>query len=91
VTDGGTRLTAQVLDTPWLQRMQPSGEDIRFTLRTTRGDVLVEGETYISVFFPLRQMREGVTFPPLQQGIASYRWEGEEAYGMIERSAYIQP
>jgi hypothetical protein len=91
VIDGGTRLAAQVLDTPWLQRMQPSGETITFTLRTARGDVHVEGETFMSVFFPPRQMAEGVTFPPLQQGIARYRWEGEEAYGMIERSAYIQP
>jgi hypothetical protein len=91
VTDRGTRLAAQVLDTPWLQRMQPSGEDIGFTLRTDRDDVHVEGETFMSAFFPLRQMGKGVNFPPLQQGIARYRWEGEEAYGMIERSAYIDP
>ena len=89
--DGGRRLAAQVLDTPWLQHMQPGGENISFTLRTARGDVHVEGQTSMSAFFPQREMGEGVTFPPLQQGIARYRWDSEEAYGMIERSAYIQP
>jgi hypothetical protein len=89
IIDDGRVLPAQVLDTPWLSRLQPSGERLSFTLRTSRGDAHIEGETSMSVFFPLRQVRAGVTFPPLQQGITRYRWNGEEAYGMIERSAYL--
>jgi hypothetical protein len=43
----------------------------------------------MSVFFPMRTIRPGLSFPPLQQGIARYRWDGVEVYGMIERSAYM--
>ena len=50
---------------------------------------MITAETWLSAFFPLRRVREDVTFPPLQQGIARYRWDGEEAFGMIERSAYL--
>ena len=45
--------------------------------------------TALSTFVPERSIGEGVTFPTLQQGIARYRWDDEEAYGMIERSTRL--
>ena len=86
VMNGGEILPAKVVETPWLARTQPDGDDVGFTMRTPRGDVRIEGETALSTFVPERAIGEGVTFPTLQQGIARYRWDGEEAYGMIERS-----
>ena len=51
-----------------------------------RGDVAITAETQLSTFSPTIPMGGDVAFPPVQQGIARYRWDGEEAYGMIERS-----
>ena len=90
VIQDGRRMPAQALDTPWMQQIEPGGEPFSFTLRTSEGDIMITAETWLSAFFPLRRVREDVTFPPLQQGIARYRWDGEEAFGMIERSAYLE-
>ena len=84
-TDGEV-LAAELVHTPWMRDMQPSGEDVSLTLRTARGDITIEAETVMSTFHPQRQVSEGVPFPTLHQGIARYRWDGEEALGMIERS-----
>lgn len=86
VRDGGRILPARVVDTPWLADLRPSGQDVSVTLRTAEGDVRVEAETFASSLTPERPLGGGTTFPDLQQGIARYRWDGEEAYGMIERS-----
>jgi hypothetical protein len=51
-----------------------------------RGDYPITGETALSTFSPAAPIRDGVAFPPVQQGIARYRWDGEDTYGMIERS-----
>jgi hypothetical protein len=40
-----------------------------------------EGETFLSVIH-----KNIPDFPPLHQGGVKYRWDGEETYGMIERS-----
>ncbi|MFI5047185.1 MAG: hypothetical protein ACHQIG_08975 [Acidimicrobiia bacterium] len=87
--DDGEVESARVVDTPWLGHMQPRGEDVGFTLRTRRGEIRIEGETSLSSFAPERPIGDGVTFPTLQQAIAKYRWDGEEAYGMIERSSRL--
>ena len=85
--DGGEILPAKAVDTPWMKSLQPGGEDVSFTLRTPKGDVRIEAETCLPTLTPEMPIGPpGVTFPPNQQGIARYRWDGEEAYGMIERS-----
>ncbi len=89
VMEDGLVVPAQVIDTPWIKRAQASGEKFAISLRTPKGEVGIDGETTMSVLFPKRE-RDGLTFPPLQQGIARYSWDGESAYGMIERSAYFE-
>lgn len=89
VLDGDEILPAYVQDTPWMTHEQPTGEDVSFTLRTQRGSVSIAGETFVSSFRPPRPVGDGATFPLLQSGIARYRWDDEEAYGMIERSARL--
>src|SRR5262249_353675 len=86
VVDDGQQMPAEIVETSWMPDMQPSREDVSFDIRTARGPIHVEAETVMSTFTHERPIREGVTFPALQQGIARYRWDGEEAYGMIERS-----
>jgi hypothetical protein len=86
----GQVIPAQVVDTPWIKIAQASGEHFSIGLRTSNGDIRIEGETSMSVLFPKREMQGGSSFPPLQQGIARYSWDGDSAYGMIERSAYFE-
>jgi hypothetical protein len=84
VFDGERRIPATLVDAPWLNRLQPNGEDVSLTLRTDDGDIHVAGETVLSACMPARTHPE---FPPaLQQAGVRYRWDGEEAYGMMERS-----
>lgn len=89
VLDRGEVLPARVVDTPWLTDTRPEGEDVSFTLRTSRGEFRIESETVLSTFSPERDVGEGKTFPTLQQGIVRCRWGDENAYGMIERSSRL--
>jgi len=86
VLDGDEVLAAKVVDTPWKDGWVPFGDDVSCTLRTAHGDVAITAETALSTYNPPIPMGGTVAFPPVQQGIARYRWDGEEAYGMIERS-----
>jgi hypothetical protein len=85
--DDGRIVAARVEDTPWMTDTQPSGEDVSFTLHTADRSVRIAGETFVSSFRPPRPIGDGTTFPLLHSGIARYDWDGEAAYGMIERSA----
>jgi hypothetical protein len=87
----GEVLPARVEETPWMTGTQPSGEDVSFTLRTAKRVIRIDGETFVSSLRPPRPVGDGTSFPLLQSGIARYRWGDEEAYGMIERSARLEP
>jgi hypothetical protein len=84
VFDGTTRTPALLVDAPWLRRLQSNGEDVPITLRTAEGDVRIHGVTVLSACMPARTHPD---FPPaLQHAGVRYTWDGEEAYGMMERS-----
>jgi hypothetical protein len=71
---------ARVVGTPWMTEMTPTGQDVSFALDSRLGRVEIEAVTTMSTF------HHGGPLNWLHQGIARYRWDGEEAYGMIERS-----
>ncbi len=54
------------------------------TLRTADGDIHIEGETVLSTYVAAGSHPEFA--PLLQQAGARYRWDGEETFGMLERS-----
>jgi hypothetical protein len=87
VFDGERMIPAVLVDAPWLRRLQPNGEDVSLTVRTKEGDVRIEGETVLSAC-----MAGGLPeFPPaLQQAGVRYRWDGEETFGMMERSIPVE-
>jgi hypothetical protein len=89
ILDGGEVVPARVEGTPWMTETRPSGEDVSFTLHTSKGSARVVGETFVSSFRPPRPTSDGTTFPLLQSGTARYQWDGETAFGMIERSALL--
>jgi hypothetical protein len=92
----GELIPARVVEAPWLTKLQPRGEDVSVVLQTADGTVRIEGETVVSTHditepsdIPADQLAKlaNWTFPALQQAGVRYRWDGEEAYGMLERSS----
>ncbi|HEX4018788.1 MAG TPA: hypothetical protein VHX15_18780 [Frankiaceae bacterium] len=89
-TGDGAVVPATVVEAPWLGRIQAAGEDVAVTLEAEGiGRVRIEGETVVSTF-DLMLRKEMPNFPGLYQGGARYRWDGEETYGMIERSSLME-
>lgn len=84
VFDGDRLVPATVVRAPWLRRLVPAGEDTSLVLRTADGDVAIEGESVFSTFLAPGENAEFV--PALHQAGCRYRWDGEETYGMMERS-----
>jgi hypothetical protein len=88
--DGEIRL-AKFVEAPWKNKWVASGEDVSFSLRTNGGDVRIAAETFVTTVNPIAQPPTGrAAFPSTQQGIVRYSWDGEEAYGMIERSSPLE-
>ncbi|WP_262402343.1 hypothetical protein, partial [Actinomadura sp. CNU-125] len=92
--DGGL-IPARVVQAPWLTRLRAHGEDVSLVLETETGTVAIEGETVFSTHdvhhaddtYSIRALkRETPDFPALHQAGVRYRWDGEETFGMLERS-----
>ena len=87
IFDGdGPLIPARVVSAPWLAKLQAAGEDVSLVLETSRGRTRIEGETVLSTF-DVFDRPEMPNFPVLYQGGIRYRWDGEETYGMLERSS----
>ena len=85
-TGDGPLIPARVVQAPWLGRIQAVGEDVSLVLESDAlGTVAIEGETVVSTF-ELKERPELPGFPAVYQGGVRYRWDGEETYGMLERS-----
>ncbi|OMB80822.1 hypothetical protein A5743_09730 [Mycolicibacterium conceptionense] len=98
-TGDGDLIPARAVQAPWLKKLQALGEDVSVVLETADGTVHIEGETVYSTHdihhnddtFSVREMKkENPNFPALQQAGVRYRWDGEETYGMLERSNPIE-
>lgn len=96
---GGRLVPARVVEAPWLRRLRARGEDVSVVLETAQGTVRIEGETVLSTHditdpaeIPAEQsaLMANWTFPALQQAGVRYRWDGEEAIGMLERSSPME-
>jgi prepilin-type processing-associated H-X9-DG protein len=95
----GGLIPARVVEAPWLTRLQPLGEDVPVVLETDAGTVRIEGETVLSthdiyhddkMFSSQALKQEMPSFPALQQAGVRYRWDGEETFGMLERSSPLE-
>lgn len=94
----GDLIPARVIQAPWLTRVQALGEDVSLVLETSDGIHYIDGETVFSTHdihhsdntFSVRAMKkEHPDFPALQQAGVRYLWDGEETYGMLERSTPV--
>lgn len=84
-TGDGPLIPARVVEAPWLGKLQPIGEDVSVVFESELGRTRIEGETVLSTF-DVVERPDMPNFPVLYQGGIRYRWEGEETYGMLERS-----
>jgi len=86
IFDGdGALKPARAVQVPWLRKLYTGREDVPLVLETADGRVTIEGTTFVNC----RSLGASVlpaSFPVVQQAHAHYRWDGEEATGMIERS-----
>lgn len=92
----GELIPARVVEAPWLRRFQAVGEDASLTLATASGPVVIQGETVLSThdihhnddMASMKEMMAEVPeFPALQQAGVRYSWDGEQTFGMLERSS----
>ena len=90
VLDDGEIIPAKFVTAPWIKEWVPAGEDVSFDLRTRRGDIHIEAETYAVTVNGVNPIPGRPTFPATQQGITRFRWDREEAYGMTERSSRLE-
>ena len=84
IWDGTRMIPANVGQAPWLRRVVPEGADVSLVLESELGETRIEGSTVFSTFRMGNPDMGGLT---LQQTGVRYRWDGMEAYGMLERSA----
>jgi hypothetical protein len=87
VFDGdGVLKPARAVQMPWQRKLIARGEDVPLVLETADGNVSIEGTTFINC--RSRGGNKGIMakFPIVTQAHAWYRWNGEKATGMIERS-----
>jgi len=98
VFDGESMYPATPVEIPWLTTFQPEGGDAGFTLRSELGTHRVEARTTTSCVTAGRAALASVAALNsgtadrdlfLHQGGARYTWDGESAYGMIERALPI--
>jgi hypothetical protein len=85
----GALIPARVTDAPWLQELEPKGQDVTVTLETEDGRTeTIRGETVLSTCHVMGPHSGGgfVSDFALQQAIVEYSWGDETATGMIERS-----
>ncbi|OHV21360.1 hypothetical protein BBK14_26890 [Parafrankia soli] len=84
-TGDGSLVPARVVRAPWLTTLQGGTEDVSLVLESEIGTIEIGGETVTSVF-NLGDPTSPNALAALVQGGVRYTWDGEEAYGAIERS-----
>lgn len=81
----GELIPAKVAHAPWLTHMRFSGEDVSLVMETFDGtQYRIGGESFGGM--PTASQADMAPMPPLLQSIVHYEWDGEKAYGMMERS-----
>lgn len=94
-TGDGELIAARAVQAPWLTRLQSPPEDVSLVLETADGLVEIDGRTVLSThdihhdddMYSMHALKQEMpSFPALQQAGVRYTWEGEETYGMLERS-----
>lgn len=87
VYQDGVMQAARATRIPWLRRLMPHGDDASLELVSDRGVAQIRGTTAFATF-RVNNKEMGDRGFTLQQSGALYEWDGQTAFGMIERSAF---
>jgi hypothetical protein len=85
IYQGGRLIPARAVKTPFLRRIVFAGDDVSLELESELGLARISGVTALSTF---RVGNPDIGGLNLQQGGALYTWDGQSAYGMVERSSH---
>lgn len=85
IYQGGRLVRAQVVKAPLLRRLVGHGDDVSVELESELGRTRIEGVTALSTF---RVNNADIGGLDLQQGAGRFTWDGQAAYGMVERSSH---
>jgi prepilin-type processing-associated H-X9-DG protein len=85
VYQDGTLYPARIVNAPFLRRLVFEGDDVSVELQSALGRTRIEGVTALSTF---RVGNPDIGGLNLQQGGARFTWDGQTAYGMVERSSH---
>jgi hypothetical protein len=81
----GRMYAARAAEPPWLRRIVARDDDVGVELVSELGRTRIEGATTLSTF---RVGNPDIGGLNLQQSGVRYRWDGQTALGMIERSSH---
>lgn len=84
VYQNGKMYPARATKIPWLTQILERGDDVTFELESELGTTRIEGVTELSTYQLSRGHLWGLA---LSQSGARYAWDGQTAFGMIERSS----
>lgn len=79
----GRRLPATVIEAPWMHRLETNTGPLSLVLETPEGRQAIEVQPLLRMFD--HHFFEMADTSVLEQGVARYRWDGEESIGLIER------
>jgi hypothetical protein len=85
IYQNGRMIPARVVKTPFLRRIVFAGDDVSVELESELGLTRIAGVTALSTF---RVGNPDIGGLNLQQGAALFTWDGQSAYGMVERSSH---
>lgn len=87
---GGPLVGARVLESPWMTSLQYSGEEFEVVLETAEGVERIKGRVAATSY----TMGLGVDHAPgswvIGHAMAHYTWDGQQAHGLLERSAPVE-
>jgi hypothetical protein len=81
----GRLYLARIVNAPFLRRIIPAGDELMLELESELGRTVIEGTTALNTF---RIGNPDIGGLNLHQGGALFRWGGQKAYGMVERSTH---
>jgi hypothetical protein len=81
----GRMYPARATKIPWLRRIVGERDDCSLELQSELGTTTIQAVTALSTF---RVGNPDIGGLNLNQGGARYTWDGQTAYGMIERSSH---
>jgi hypothetical protein len=87
VYQDGKWYAAKARKIPFLRNLMPRGDDVSLELESELGVTRIEASTALGIIKVGSPDTMGLT---LQQGGAKYTWDGQTAYGMIERSSQVE-